>query len=95
MQALATLAFDFPASHPRAAVLTALQKTMDEVAARYGISRSVLAAAWLLKHPSGIIPIIGTINPDRIREMTKADEVELSREDWYKLRVAARGEGLP
>lgn len=84
-----------PASHPRAAVLSALQKTMDEVAGRYGISRSVLAAAWLLKHPSGIIPIVGTINPDRIREMTKADTVELSREDWYKLMIAARGEALP
>lgn len=81
--------------HPRAAVLTKLQQTMDEVAARYGVSRSVLAIAWLLKHPGGIVPIVGTIKPERIKEMANADAVELSGEDWYKLLVAARGEALP
>lgn len=83
------------ASNPKAAVLSKLQHVMDEVAGKYGISRSVLAVAWLLKHPSGIVPIIGTIKPQRIAEMVKADDVELSREDWYKLLVAARGEALP
>lgn len=83
------------AKHPRAGVLSKLQQTMDEVAGRYGISRSVLAVAWLLRHPAGIVPIVGTIRPDRIREMVRADDIELSREDWYRLLVAARGEPLP
>jgi len=82
-------------AHPRAAVLTALQKTMDEIAGKYGVSRSVLALAWLLKHPAGIVPIVGTVKPDRIRELAEADAVEISREDWYRLLVAARGEALP
>ena len=47
------------------------------------------------KHPSHIVPIIGSTNPDRIREAVKATEVELSREEWYRLLKAARGEPLP
>jgi predicted oxidoreductase len=49
----------------------------------------------LLKHPSGIVPIVGSINPERIREAARAVEVELSREEWYQLLVAARGVPLP
>jgi predicted oxidoreductase len=55
----------------------------------------VVALAWLLKHPSRIQPIVGTINPDRIREAAKAADIELTREEWYKLLLAARGEPLP
>jgi len=83
------------AAHPRAAVLRGLLETMDAVAARLGTSRTVLALAWLLRHPAGIVPVVGTVNPDRIREAAKADALELSREDWYTLLVAARGQGLP
>jgi len=72
-----------------------LLKLMDEMARRHDVSRTVLALAWLLKHPSGIVPIVGSANPARIKDAVKADTLELSREDWYKLYVAARMEGLP
>jgi predicted oxidoreductase len=68
---------------------------LDEFAAQRGVSRSAVALAWLLKHPAGILPIVGSINPDRIRDAVRADEIELSREEWYRLFVAARGEPLP
>ena len=68
---------------------------MDEVAKERGVPRTLIALAWLLKHPSGILPIIGTAKPDRIRELAKAGDVELTREEWYRLLVAARGERLP
>ena len=55
----------------------------------------VVALAWLLKHPAGIVPIVGSTNPARIREAMQALEVELAREDWYRLLVAGRGEPLP
>jgi predicted oxidoreductase len=76
-------------------VLRSLLAIMDEIAARHGVNRTVIALAWLLKHPSGIIPIVGTTDPGRIREAVRADEIDLSREDWYRLLVAARGEKLP
>ena len=70
-------------------------KVLDEIAATRGVSRTVVAFAWLLKHPSQIVPIVGTTNPDRIREAVRATEFELTREEWYRLFLAARGEPLP
>lgn len=68
---------------------------VEAVAKARGVSRTVVALAWLLKHPSKIIPVVGSTKPERIREAAKADELELTREEWYGLLVAARGEPLP
>jgi predicted oxidoreductase len=68
---------------------------LDQTAAEHGVSRTVIALAWLMKHPSCILPIIGSNNPTNIRDAVKADEIELTREQWYKLLVAARGKPLP
>lgn len=73
----------------------AVVKVLDEIAAARGVSRAVIAYAWLLKHPSRIQPIVGTTNPERIREAVRATECELSREEWYRLLLAAMGEPLP
>lgn len=70
-------------------------KVLDDIAAELGISRTVAAVAWLMKHPSKIIPIIGSNNPANIRDCAKADDVEMSREQWYRLFLAARGVALP
>jgi predicted oxidoreductase len=68
---------------------------MDELAKEYGVTRTEIALAWLLQHPSQIIPIVGSSTPERIKQATKALDIELSREHWYQLMVAARGERLP
>lgn len=64
-----------------------LAETMGEPA--------VVALAWLLKHPSKIVPIVGSSNPTRIQAACGALTFEMSREDWYRLYVAARGEAMP
>ena len=68
---------------------------LDVIAKARGTSRTIVALAWLLVHPSKIVPIIGSADPARIREAVKADGLELSREEWYRLFVAARGQRLP
>jgi predicted oxidoreductase len=72
-----------------------LLSLMDSLAKEYGVSRTVIALAWLLKHPSRIIPIVGSTRPERIRDAAKADDVELTREQWYELLMAARQKPLP
>jgi predicted oxidoreductase len=72
-----------------------LHSVLDETAARHGTTRSVIALAWLLRHPARMIPIIGSVTPSRIKEAVRADDVVLSREEWYALLVAARGTALP
>jgi predicted oxidoreductase len=84
-----------PDKHRRQEVMLKLVQDIDEIARRYGVSRTVMALAWLLKHPSKIIPIVGSSNPEHIRAAVKADEINLDREDWYRLYVSARGEKLP
>ena len=68
---------------------------LDAVAKVRGVSRTTVALAWLLKHPAKMLPIIGTINPTRIAEAVKAADLELTREEWYRLLIAARGEPMP
>ncbi len=65
------------------------------VARERGTTRICVALAWLLKHPSKIQPIIGSVQPERIREAAKAADLELTREEWYQLLIAALGEPLP
>jgi predicted oxidoreductase len=68
---------------------------LEAVAKERGASRTSVAIAWLLKHPSKIQPIVGSIKPERIQDAAKADEIDLTREEWYRLLLAARGEPLP
>ena len=58
-------------------------------------SIEAIVLAWLLKHPAGIQPIIGTTNVERIAASCKADEIDLSREEWFCLFNAARGNPVP
>ena len=68
---------------------------LDEIAARHGATRSGTALAWLLRHPVGVVPIVGTTNPARIADAVRAESIELSREEWYALLSAADPESLP
>jgi predicted oxidoreductase len=73
----------------------AIVEAVDKIAEARGTSRTSIALAWLLRHPTKIIPIIGSTNPERIRAAAAAAEIELTRDEWYTLLVAARGEPLP
>lgn len=72
-----------------------LHETLDAVARDRGVGRVPVALAWLLKHPGGIVPIVGSTDPERIREAVTAAEIELTREEWYRLFEAASGQRLP
>ena len=68
---------------------------LDSTAARHGVTRSAIALAWLLRHPTRMVPIIGTLNPTHLKEALAADSVTLTRDEWYELLIAARGAKLP
>ena len=55
----------------------------------------IIVYAWLLKHPSNIIPIVGSGKIDRIRLAVDALSVDMSLEQWYRIYIAAKGEELP
>lgn len=66
-----------------------------EIAEKKSTNPSAIVLAWLLRHPAGIQPIIGTTNVDRIEHSAEADSVELSREEWYELLERAQGHPVP
>lgn len=67
----------------------------DAIAKERSVTRSTVALAWLLRHPAKIIPIVGSTQPGNIKDAARADSLELSREEWYRLLEAARGERVP
>ncbi|GMA56413.1 aldo/keto reductase [Alicyclobacillus sacchari] len=71
-----------------------LNQKIDEIAARYGVSNTTIAIAWLLRHPAKMQPIIGTMNIGRLRDSCKASDIHLTREEWYEIYRAA-GNILP
>ncbi|WP_086617100.1 aldo/keto reductase [Erythrobacter tepidarius] len=73
----------------------AVAAALDVVAEAQGVSRTVAAYSWLMAHPAGIIPIIGSQNAARIAEGAQALTVRWTRADWYAVLVAARGVPLP
>jgi predicted oxidoreductase len=66
-----------------------------ELAEQKQTSKEAIVLAWLMRHPAGIQPIIGTTNPTRIKACAEASEITLSRDEWYTLYVSSRGVSLP
>jgi predicted oxidoreductase len=56
-----------------------------------GAALDQVALAWLLKHPSKIVPVLGTGNIDRIRSAALALDLELSRDQWFRIWTASAG----
>ena len=73
----------------------AVAAELDRVAAAAGVSRTAAAYSWLMAHPAGIVPIVGTQNAARVAEAADATKIHWTRTDWYAVLVAARGERLP
>lgn len=68
-----------------------LRTTIDKLAEKYSASDSTILLAWLLKHPVGALPVIGTTKAGRILEAKSALDLELDRQDWFEILEAARG----
>ncbi len=71
-----------------------VNKKLCEIAEKYGVSDTGMAIAWLLRLPEKMQPVVGSTNLKRLEEISKAADIELSREDWYALYLAA-GYKLP
>ena len=64
-------------------------------AAEKAVSSEAILIGWILRHPAWIQTLPGTTDPGRIRAAAEAEQVSLTREEWYSLFIAGRGEKLP
>lgn len=66
-----------------------LNKALDEKGAKYGVSANAIATAWVLRHPAKIQIVLGSMNPTRLGEMLDGADIDLDKQDWWDLYVAA------
>ena len=71
-----------------------LNRKLAEIGEKYGISKTAVAAAWILRHPAGMQVIAGTMNPHHLSDICAATDVTLTRSEWYDIYRAA-GHCLP
>lgn len=71
-----------------------LNDTLDEIAAKYNTTPTAIASAWILRHPAKMQLIAGTTNPDRMKEICIGSDITITREEWYRIYLAA-GYRLP
>ena len=71
-----------------------LNQKINEIAADKGVTNTAIAIAWLLRHPAHMQPILGTTNPQRVKDSCQASGVTLTRGEWYQIYLAA-GNRLP
>ena len=71
-----------------------LNEVLQELAEQYAVSKTTIATAWILRHPAGMQVVTGTASEKRLAEIIRACEIKLSRQEWYRLFLAA-GHILP
>ncbi len=72
-----------------------IHKQLGELMEKYNTTEDQLLLAWTLKHPSGIIPVVGTTNSKRLKQAIDATKIKLELEDWFLILVAAQGHKVP
>ncbi len=71
-----------------------LNQELDHLAKKYHTSDTAIAAAWILRHPADMQLIAGSMKVSRLREICDAVHITLTRQEWYRLYLAA-GHILP
>ncbi|WP_111684677.1 aldo/keto reductase [Winogradskyella tangerina] len=72
-----------------------IHKQLGELMEKYKATEDQLLLAWILKHPSGIHPVVGTTNKDRLKQAIEASKINLELEDWFLILVASQGHKVP
>ena len=73
----------------------AVTDAIAAVAGELGESPEAVALAWLMKHPAGIVPVLGTGRPERLKSQARAASLSLEAVHWYRIYEAGLPGGLP
>lgn len=71
-----------------------LNAKLDELAAKYGVTPTAIATAWITRHPAGMQVVLGTTNPQRVADAAAGSDIPLTRGEWYAL-IQAAGHKVP
>ncbi|MEO0383575.1 MAG: aldo/keto reductase [Pseudomonadota bacterium] len=73
----------------------AVRSVLQRMANTHGVDVAAVAVAWLLAHPVGILPVMGTNQLARIQTFDQALKVKMDRQDWFEILTAAQGHEVP
>ena len=71
-----------------------LNEVLEKTGNKYGVSKTTIAIAWILRHPAKMQPVTGTTNLTRLVDCLKGSEIQITRDEWYEMYRAA-GNKLP
>jgi predicted oxidoreductase len=72
-----------------------IAKTLSDIADELDLEKiDQVIYAWLLKHPVGMLPIVGTSKIERIRSAVEALNIDMSHEQWFRI-YASTGVEMP
>jgi predicted oxidoreductase len=73
-----------------------IRRELETICREHGIdSIDTVALAWLLEHPCRMVPVVGTGKIERLRAAVEAADIELSRQEWFRILRASRGADVP
>lgn len=72
-----------------------IHKQLGDLMDKYNATEDQLLLAWIMKHPAGIHPVVGTTNKERLTQAVEASKIELELEDWFSILVASQGHKVP
>ncbi len=73
-----------------------VHKKLQQIAGELGLDFiDQVIYAWILYHPSMVIPIVGSGKPERLKSAVDAMKIQLTREQWYEIFIASQGYSLP
>jgi predicted oxidoreductase len=72
-----------------------LSALLQKLETKYNMTSDVLLLSWIMQHPSGVLPVIGSANPERIKNCTKAISTTLELDDWFEIWTESVGEKVP
>lgn len=72
-----------------------IKTKLNELTEKYNVTKDQLLLAWILKHPSRIHPVIGTTTKERIKNASKAVEIDMDLEDWFIILASSQGHKVP
>lgn len=72
-----------------------IHKQLGALMDKYNATEDQLLLAWIMKHPSGIHPVVGTTNKTRLTQAMEASKIDLELEDWFLILVATQGHKVP
>jgi len=72
-----------------------LKMLLAKLVEKYHFGADIILLAWIMQHPSRVIPVAGTVNVARIQQLKKAAELLLDKEDWFEIWTESMGSKVP